>query len=368
MHEPRESGSRSATAVVSALVGIQAQDPGAAALSLRARTSGLVTGDVDAALGDERSLVLTWSLRGTRHLHAGSDVRWLVALLGPKFARPGRRAEQLGIAGDIGDNAVRVVRDELASGGPLTRPEVKERLAVHGVDPSGQAAIHVLHRAALEGILCVVPGCVVPGCVIPGWGTEERYVLLDDWVEPAPAIDRDQAAVLLARRYLASFGPASPADFAAWSGLGVGVARRAWAELGGALTEVSVPGGRSWLLADQWNDLAAAVHEPGPLRLLGGFDNLLLGYADRGSLLDPEHSGRVNAGGGLIRPTVLADGQVIGTWAHRRSRRPDRVEVETFRPLRVDETEALEQEVVDVSRFLGTRPLTTDVIVISEET
>jgi hypothetical protein len=63
---------------------------------------------------------------------------------------------------------------------------------------------------------------------------------------------------------------------------------------------------------------------------------------------------------------VLADGQVIGTWAHRRSRRPDRVEVETFRPLRVDETEALEQEVVDVSRFLGTRPLTTDVIVISD--
>lgn len=344
--------------VVSSLVGVQAQDRAAATLSVRARTSGLFSADVDAALGDERSLVLTWSLRGTRHIHASSDVRWLVALLGPKFSRPGRRAEQLGIAGDIGDKAVGVVREELASAGPLTRPEVKERLAVHGVDPSGQAAIHVLHRAALEGILCVLPGP----------GSEERYVLLDDLVEPAPAIDRDRAAVLLARRYLASFGPASAADFAAWSGLGVGVARRAWAELDAELTEVSVPGGTSWLLADQWDDLAAAVHEPGPVRLLGGFDNLLLGYADRSGFLDPAQSGRVNAGGGLIRPTVLADGQVIGTWAYRRSRCPDRVEVETFRPLRADETEALEREILDVSRFLGTRPLTTEVSVISEET
>jgi len=354
----REGTVRSATAVVSTLVGVQAQDPAAAALAVGARASGLATGDVDAALGDERSLVLTWSLRGTRHLHAGSDVRWLVALLGPKFARPGRRAEQLGIAGDIGDNAVRVVRDELASGGPLTRPEVKERLAVHGVDPSGQAAIHVLHRAALEGILCVLPSS----------GGEERYVLLNDWVAAAPAIDPDRAAVLLARRYLASFGPASPADFAAWSGLAAGVARRAWAELGAELTEVSIPGGTSWLLADQWADVEAAVHESGPLRLLGGFDSLLLGYADRSGFLDPAHSERVNAGGGIIRPTVVVDGEVVGTWAYRRSRRPDRVEVETFRPLRDDETEALEQEVVDVSRFLGTGPLTTDVSVASGET
>src|SRR2546430_3810949 len=35
---------------------------------------------------------------------------------------------------------------------------------------SGQASIHVIRRAALEGVLCVLPDA----------GSEERYVLLDD--------------------------------------------------------------------------------------------------------------------------------------------------------------------------------------------
>ena len=81
--------------VVERVVGIQAQDGGAGALSIRPRASGLLMGDVDQALA-ERSIVLTWTLRGTRHYHAAADVRWLVGLFGPTFGRPGRRARQLG--------------------------------------------------------------------------------------------------------------------------------------------------------------------------------------------------------------------------------------------------------------------------------
>src|SRR5439155_16133591 len=127
--------------VVSALVGVQAQDETAAALSIRARTSGLVTADLWEAVGDARSLVLTWTLRGTRHFHHADDVRWLVGLLGPLFGRPGRRAEQLGISGSVGDRAVREVRQALAENGPLTRRQVKDRLVPLGIDPSGQASI-----------------------------------------------------------------------------------------------------------------------------------------------------------------------------------------------------------------------------------
>jgi hypothetical protein len=52
------------------------------------------------ALIDARSLVLTWSLRGARHIHRAEDVRWIGGLLGPRFARaaPGRE-RQLGIDG-----------------------------------------------------------------------------------------------------------------------------------------------------------------------------------------------------------------------------------------------------------------------------
>jgi len=353
--ERGEGSARSAADVVSRVVGVQAQDSAAAALTIRARTSGLEAADVDAAVGGQGSLVLTWSLRGTRHLHRRDDVRWLVGLLGPKYARPGHRARQLGIAGEAGDSAVRVVRDALASEGPVERRELKERLATHGVDPSGQAVIHVLRRAALEGMVCVLPGP----------GRRERFVLVDDVIDPAPPIDPDQAAVLLVRRYLTAFAPASPTDFAVWSGLGAGVVRKAWSALGAELTEVEVPGGRSWLSTGQLDDLMTAADAPAPLRLLGGFDTLLLGYDDRSGHVDPEHSRRVNAGGGLIRPTVLVDGRVVGTWAFRRSRRPLQVEVSAFAPMGGADAGAIEVEALDVGRFFGTGPPATSVSVAS---
>src|SRR5437660_1599797 len=178
-------------AVVSAVAGIQAQDITAAAMSIRARSPDLDLADLRRAVCDDRSVVLTWSMRGTRHLHPAADVRWLLEVFGPVFGRPGRRAEQLGIAGASGDRAVAALRDALAAEGMLTRPQVKERLAAVGVDVSGQAPAHVLQRAALEGVLCVLPDP-------HGAHGQERYVLLDDWVPSSKVPSREEAVALLA--------------------------------------------------------------------------------------------------------------------------------------------------------------------------
>ena len=333
--------------VVGTLVGVQAQEATAAALAVRARSRGLVAADVDRAR-HERKVVLTWSLRGTRHLHRADDVRPMLALLGPTFLRPSRRAEELGIAGAAGERAVRVLRRALADDGPLTRDEVKARLAPHGVDPSGQAAIHVIGRAALEGLLCVLPG--------------ERYLLLDDWLGPPDAAaavdrdrDRDRAAGELARRYLSAFAPATPADFAAWSGLGLPVARRAWATIDADLVEVESPAGTSWLLASDVDRARAAAgrsRRSTGVRLLGAFDSLLLAYADRRLHLSADHAPLVNRGGGMVKPLLVVDGRVAGTW----SRPWGRVEVHPFRPLTGDVSAAVEREAADVVRFLRTGP------------
>src|SRR2546430_2750777 len=209
--------------VVAAAAGIQAQDITAAAMSIRARCPGLALADLARAVWEDRWLVLTWSMRGTRHLHSAADVRWLLRVFGPVFGRPGRRAEQLGIAGASGDRAVAALRDALAAEGMLTRPQVKERLAAVGVDVSGQAPAHVLQRAALEGVLCVLPDPHGP----------ERYVLLDDWVPYSEVPSREEALALLASRYLRAFGPATVADFRAWSGLPAAQAELGWAAVSG---------------------------------------------------------------------------------------------------------------------------------------
>lgn len=323
--------------VVVATVGIQSQDPTAAALSIRARSRGLVMADVVSALCDTREVVSTWTLRGTRHWHAREDVRWLLGLLGPVFNRQGRRAEQLGIAGATGDGAVRALRDTLADDGQMTRKQVKERLAAHGVDPTGQAAIHVIHRAALEGVLCVVPTA----------DGKERYAALDEWIPPAPAIPPEEAAAELVRRYLAAFGPATPADLGRWSGLGAPAARAAWESIGGELAEVGAGG---WVLQDDAERVVRDAGRAAPLRLLGSFDTLVLGYADRSLLVPPARTADVNAGGGMVRPTVLADGEVVGTWSLRTG-------VDAFRPLTVEERDAVALELEDVGRFLGDGPV-----------
>jgi hypothetical protein len=275
-------------------------------------------------------------------------VRWLVGLLGPLFSRPGRRAGQLGIAGGVGDRAVEIVRDALAADGLLTRRDLGERLAAVGVDPTGQAPIHVIRRAALEGLLCVVPRS----------GGKERYALLDDWIgdhPPIRSVAPQEASAELARRYLAAFGPATATDLAAWSGLPIGAARAALDAIADELTEVATRAGPAWMLS-------GAAHPPSrptPVRLVGGFDSFLLGYADRLLHVSPADARRVNAGGGMIRPAVVADGRVIGTWAYRRQAGHHAIDVDTFRGLTGEERDAIEGEVGDVGRFLGTDPALT---------
>src|SRR2546430_3028324 len=322
--------------VVAAAAGIQAQDITAAAMSIRARSPGLALADLARAVWEERRLVLTWSMRGTRHLHPAADVRWLLKVFGPVFGRPGRRAEQLGIAGASGDRAVAALRDALAAEGMLTRPQVKERLAAVGVDVSGQAPAHALQRAALEGVLCVLPDP-------HGAHGQERYVLLDGWVPPSEVPGREEALALLASRYLRAFGPATVADFRAWSGLPAAQARLGWAAVTDRTGRPAAPGA------------AAAATRRCPVRLTGGFDTLLLGYADRSLHLAPEYARRVNAGGGLVRPVVLDDGVVVATWRYVRGA-TDTVEVIPFQALSRSALDGIEREGGDIGVLLGREP------------
>jgi hypothetical protein len=289
-------------------------------------------------------LVLTWSFRGTRHLHHVDDVRWLLSIFGPAYAAGApARNRQLGIAGTAGDRAVRAVRDALRRLGPLTRPQAKEVLARHGVDVAGQAPIHILRRAALEGVLCIVPDD----------DDGETYVTLDDRVPATRLPGREDALAGLARRYLRGYGPATPLDLAAWSGLARREAETAWRGIAGELLEVATPAGPMWILRASSRTISAAARMPGPVRLLPAFDTLLLGYADRALLVPPRHARRVNAGGGMILPTVLTDDGVVGTWKLRRERDAVRVEIEPFGKLGPGVRDDLDREARAVTRFLG---------------
>ena len=326
--------------LVQRLCGVQAQDFSAAELAVRARTTNLTASSVDRARTSERSVVWTWAMRGTLHLIAADDLGWLLPLVAPSsFPGSRRRLAQLGVGGDAPAKAVRMISKLLAGEGPLTRGEIAERLARHGIRTEGQAAVHLVRLAALEGVICMGPNR----------GRERSFVLLRDWIRPQRALAREEALTELARRYLAAYGPAELGDFATWSGLGLTDARIAWGRIARDLREIRIDGLTLWALRSQnVRQAPRAV-----VRLVPNFDPYLLGYRSRDFAVPRQYARKVHPGGGMLRPVVLADGQAVGTWHFERRASKICIMIQMFTKLDPKIKDALDPEAHDIGRFLG---------------
>ena len=333
--------------VVKEVCGIQAQDASAATLAVRSRSVGLVMTDVEQARVHDRTIIRTWGPRGTLHILASDDIGWLLPLLGPVFvAGDRRRREELGLSEEICVDGMRIMRTILADQGPLTRAELVEHLATNGIHLEGQARPHLLARAALEGLICFGPNR----------GNEPTYVLLNDWVvqkQTGHSLSEDEAYAELTRRYLNAYGPATPGDQAAWSGLPLSKIRAAWQRIEGELLEIETSGSPVWMLKTQ----ASRLEEIPPLtpivRLLPRFDIYLLGYQKRDLAVPSQYVKHINAGGGIVHPTMLVNGRIVGTWKSKSVKNHFVVMVEPFEPLAPEIDEGLEMEVEDIGRFLG---------------
>jgi winged helix DNA-binding protein len=311
LHAQRLAGAAPAAPadVVRAVVAVQAQDRRAAMWAVGVRGGGASAEAVEHALSGDRSLERTWAMRGTLHLVAADDLPLVLAVFGAlNLARDQRRMTQLGLPPELAERSSAEAAAVLAESGPLTRHELAARLRERGVpvEKRGQAPVHVVHRAAMVGVLREVGAR----------GLEPLYAAYD----PGPLPDRDTALRELARRYAAAHASAGRADFATWSGLPAADVRRAWPGLPAADVRCA------------WAEPAAidVEPEPGGVRLLPAYDEWLLGWKDRAFTLDPAHARGPLPGGGIVRPVAVADGRVFGTW--RLDRRRGRVELSPFGP------------------------------------
>ena len=329
--------------VAAAAVGLQAQDVGAARLGVRARSSAVDEAAVVNAIQHERSLVRTWLMRSTVHLVAAEDLRWMAALYGPVMERSHRtRWRNLGITEPMIEEALAHARELLAGRG-LTRRELAAELTARGLElgGDGQVPTHVLAALTARGLTCRGADR----------GRDATFVLIEDWVAPAPAAPDPtppNPVAELARRYFRAFGPATAADFATWSGLPSGAAMAAVRD---ELTEVEFDGRRGWTLG--------RVEPARALRLLPMFDNYLLGYRDRTAMLEPARHPQVYVGG-IIKAAVVCDGRVIGIWRLVRSARTAAVLVTPFESFTRRHHDELDRERADMERYLG-RPIGLEV-------
>jgi len=320
----------SAEEVAGRLLAIQAQDLRGARLTVRARSAGLSASDVDAALSQRRSLIVAWLNRGTLHLVRSEDYWWLHPLTTPQL-RTGnsRRLAQEGVPPEDAERAVATVQAALAADGPLTRSQLRERVAAAGVRTEGQAMVHILALASIRGL--IVRGPVA--------GRDQAFVLTRDWLgAPPPAMGREAALGELARRYLAGHAPAADRDLARWAGIGLRDARLGLARCGAVQ--------RADRLAEMPANPRRVAAAPPP-RLLGAFDPLLLGWASRDAITGPHR--RIVTVNGLFRPFALADGRAVATWTIN----DGEVVLAPFAELDPETRAALDTDAADVTRFLG---------------
>ncbi|HET8615949.1 MAG TPA: winged helix DNA-binding domain-containing protein [Actinomycetales bacterium] len=291
--------------VVERLFALQGQDLAGVQWSLGLR-SGVRRSEVRAAFASG-ALVRTWPFRGTLHVMAGRDVAWVLELTGRRtLTSAAKRHRDLGLDDGTVETARAVAVDSLAGGRSLSRQELFQTLDEHGVSTESQRGAHLLWSLCLSGT-----------CVLgPFDGDAQRIVLLDEWVPQPRTLTREQALVEVVARYLAGHGPATEADLAWFTKLPLRDLRAGIDGCRDELTSFSL-GGATYLAHAPTLD-AVADQRPSAVLALPGFDELLLGYADRSASLPPQHAPRTVPGNnGLFKATVVSRGRVLGLWSRR---------------------------------------------------
>lgn len=319
---------------------MQAQDPAGARWALGLRVRGATDAGVRSLL-DRGVILRTHVLRPTWHFVAPDDIRWLLDLTGPRVRRGlAGRYLRLEIDEKQMTRAVTVIARAVAGRRYMTRAQIGDVLRRARIAPDGQRLPHFIMGAELLGIIASGPQR----------GRDVTYGLLDELAPRARRLTRDEALAEIALRYFRAHGPARLHDLAWWSGLTLADARDSIALAGGALVPETVDDVPHWSHPDSSSTRARA----NVAHLLPNFDELTVGYSERGDLVDARYpmDPSLFAFGSVLANIVTVGGRVRGAWRRTVSRDGTRIAVRPLGPMSRPEREMVDRAAARMSRFL----------------
>lgn len=255
------------------------------------------------ALIDRRQVARGTMLRGTLHLVSADDYLRFRRTLQPMLTA-GMQSILRGRTAELDVDALARIARELLDERPRAFDELRVALA-------GRLQ-HADERALGYAVRMTLPLVQVPSeGAAWGWDGKAPFAAAESWL--GRTLAEEDARPQLVRRYLAAFGPATPGDASAWSGLRVGSLREVFEQLRDALVVLRDERGRELF------DLPDAPRpgedvEP-PVRFLPEYDNLMLAHDDRTRVIPLAHRKRVTAVNLQIAPTFLVNGFVAGRWS-----------------------------------------------------
>lgn len=333
--QPQFSQPRELAAWMGAL---QAQDAvmvkWAVGLRLVAGTEQTVNSALDAG-----EILRTHVLRPTWHLVAREDIRWMLALTAPQIRTLTKtRHKDLGLTEAIFSKSRKLIEKFLRDGNHAKREELIPALNRAGINTDENRASHIFMELELDGLMC--SGKMQSG--------KQTFALLDERAPQMKSFDKGEALALLAERYFQSHGPATLDDFAWWSGLSKADSKRALELVKPKFVSEVVEGKTYWLSA-----AALKPDKKVTAYILPAYDEFIISYTDRSATLTFENHKRAVSVNGIFNPTIVVNGETIGTW--KRTLKKDSVilEMEYF-----GKPSAAEQQLVNActrwyAEFLG---------------
>ena len=350
--------------------GMQNSPPGSALLALHARVEDVTPALLDHLVGEEKSLLQTWCMRGAPFYLPTTDTPVFTTGVLPA-AEKARLHLIIGLEQALNklgmglDEAVDIITAEIGvvlSGKQLAINELGAELAErvagnlppvqretwqqkgpYGANqPLGEAVVHFCVRMlTLRGVVCLAPRSK----------NTAPFVLLEEWLgRPLSRVDAGRARAALLRRYLHCYGPSTRSDFAAWVGVYAGDVDPWWSTLEDELTPVEFDGRRAWILADDLEALRSPPKSRG-VRFLPPRDPYTQ-MRDRETIIAKKHHREVWRSVGEPG-AVLADGQIAGTWRPRKSGRTLTLTLAMFQSLTTDLRRQLREEADHVAELRG---------------
>lgn len=252
---------------------------------------------------DNGSIVRLHLMRGTWQLVSAEDYWPLLKLCAPK-ARSVINGWMTANKISIPPEEVAFIREILVETagrkGSATKEDFAQELAGKGHAMDDHRLSYHIRLAELSGTLC-------NGNLL---SMKPSYALVADKLPPKAQVDRDQALLLLTRKYFRSRQPATLEDFVWWSGLNINDCRKGIASAGDYLHPVKWKGWNFYLT----DDCRTRGFRSGKYLLLPPYDEYLIGYKSRDIVLPPEHTHRAHNQMGTFKPIVAHDGTICGNW------------------------------------------------------
>ncbi len=316
------------------------------AIGIRCGNDSMVS-DVQSSL-DSGKIVRTWHIRGTIHICASDDVKWMFKPGSGRLLQTAlTRDKHLGLSQELIQRAYEILRRTLKGKKILTRSNLYDYFEKSGIPVKNNIGYHLLYRAAWDGLICFGPH----------EDDEPSFALLDDWAPSQKEFPYEEMLGELTVRYFNGHGPATIQDFAWWAGIKISEARAGIVTSREFIRELEFDGRTYYFHREN----ASRRNGDENVYLLPAFDEYIIGYTDRSMVTGDfgeirgkqDEIGKFIHSNGIFLPTIISNGKVVGTWKGQMKSGKINVTLNTFNHLDRLIRSDIKDRVSEYGRFLG---------------